>query len=298
MTPSEFAELKAFLLVADERSFRRAAKRLGVSPSALSRMIRSLEERLGARLLNRTTRSVAPTEAGQTLYDRVAPTMQEMIAALRDVSGEANVPRGTVRINLPSVAAHLVIGPKLGAFAAAYPAIRLDLVVDNEMVDVVATGFDAGVRTGDQVSRDMIAVRLSTDLRIVVVGSPEYFANHPPPSTPGELTNHRCLTYKWAKTGVLMPWQFDGENGRTTVAVNSLLTANDTDLLLSAALQGMGLAYLAETPTLPHLASGALESVLDEWCRPVPGFHIYYSSRTRMPAAVRAFVDFMRLRDD
>jgi len=297
MTPGEFAELRAFLLVADERSFRRAAKRLGVSPSALSRMIRSLEERLGARLLNRTTRSVAPTEAGQTLHDRVAPTLQEMIAAMRDVSGDAEVPRGTVRINLPSVAAHLVIGPKLGAFSAAYPAIRLDLVVDNEMVDVVAKGFDAGVRTGDQVSRDMIMVRLSAELRMAVVGSPGYFARHPPPGSPGALTHHRCLSYKWAKTGALMPWQFEGAQGRTTVAVDSLLTANDTDLLLSAALQGVGLAYLAETPTLPHLASGALVRVLDEWCRPVPGFHLYYSSRTRMPAAVRAFVEFMRLRD-
>ncbi|MGI4951330.1 MAG: LysR family transcriptional regulator [Janthinobacterium lividum] len=297
MTPGEFAELRAFLLVADERSFRRAAKRLGVSPSALSRMIRSLEERLGARLLNRTTRSVAPTEAGQTLHDRVAPTLQEMIAAMRDVSGDAEVPRGTVRINLPSVAAHLVIGPKLGAFSAAHPAIRLDLVVDNEMVDVVAKGFDAGVRTGDQVGRDMIMVRLSPDLRMAVVGSPGYFARHPPPGSPGALTHHQCLSYKWAKTGALMPWQFEGAQGRTTVAVDSLLTANDTDLLLSAALQGMGLAYLAETPTLPHLASGALVRVLDEWCRPVPGFHLYYSSRTRMPAAVRAFVEFMRVRD-
>ncbi|MBK1664084.1 LysR family transcriptional regulator [Rhodospirillum rubrum] len=297
MTPSDFAELRAFLFVADERSFRRAAKRLGVSPSALSRIIRSLEERLGARLLNRTTRSVAPTEAGQTLYERVAPTMQEMIAAMRDVRGEADTPKGTVRINLPSVAAHQVIAPKLGAFAAAYPAIRLDLVVENEMVDVVAAGFDVGVRTGEQVGRDMIAVRLSGDLRMAVVGSPEYFADHPPPRSPAELTDHRCLTYKWAKIGALMPWQFDGEKGRTTVSVDSVVTANDVDLLLSAALQGMGIAYLVETPALPHLASGALERVLDQWCRPVPGFHMYYSSRTRMPAVVRAFVDFMRLRD-
>jgi DNA-binding transcriptional LysR family regulator len=298
MTPSEFAELRAFLLVAEERSFRRAATRLGVSPSAISRIIRSLEERLGARLLNRTTRSVAPTEAGQTLYERVAPTMQEMTAAMRDVSGEADRLKGTVRINLPSVAAHQVIAPKLGAFAAAYPAIRLDLVVDNEIVDVVAAGFDIGVRTGNQVGRDMIAVRISTDLRMAVVGSAEYFADHSPPRSPVELTDHRCLTYKWAKTGALMPWQFDGENGRTTVVVDSVLTANDIDLLLSAALQGMGLAYLVEAPTLPHIASGALERVLAKWCRPVPGFQIYYSSRTRMPAAVRAFVDFMRLRDD
>ena len=256
-----------------------------------------MEERLGVRLLNRTTRSVAPTEAGQTLYDRVAPTLQEMIAAMRDVSGEADMPKGTVRINLPSVAAHQVIAPKLGAFAAAYPAIRLDFVVDNEMVDVVAAGFDIGVRTGDQVGRDMVAVRISTDLPMAVVGSPKYFADHPPPRSLGELTDHRCLTYKWAKTGALMPWQFDGGNGRSTVSVNSMLTANDIDLLLSATLQGLGLAYLVETPTLPHLASGALERVLEEWCRPVPGFHIYYSSRTRLPAAVRAFVDFMRLRD-
>jgi len=207
------------------------------------------------------------------------------------------VPRGTVRINLPSVAAHLVIGPKLGAFGAAYPAIRLDLVVDSEMVDVLAKGFDAGVRTGDQVSRDMIMVRLSPDLLMAVVGSPGYFGRHPSPRSPGGLTDHHCLGYRWTQTGALMPWQFEGAHGRRTVAVDSLLTANDTDLLLSAALQGMGLAYLAETPTLPHLASGALERVLDEWCRPVPGFHLYYSSRTRMPAAVRAFVEFMRLRD-
>jgi DNA-binding transcriptional LysR family regulator len=246
-----------------------AGRSFGVSPSALGRIIRSLEERLGARLLNRTTRSVAPTEAGQTLYDRVAPTMQEMIAAMRNVSGEADKPKGTVRINLPSVAAHQVIAPKLGAFAAAYPAIRLDLVVEKETVDLVAAGFDIGVRTGDQVGRDMIAVRLSQDLRMAVVGSPEYFTDHPPPRSPGELTDHRCLTYRWAKTGALMPWQFDGENGRTTVSVDSMLTANDLDLLLSAALQGMGIAYLVETPTLPHHASGALEHVLDEWCRPV-----------------------------
>jgi DNA-binding transcriptional LysR family regulator len=296
MTPSDFAELRAFLLVADERSFRRAAKRLAVSPSALSRIIRALEERLGARLLNRTTRSVAPTEAGQTLYDRVAPTIQEMIAAMRDVRGDAGTPKGTVRINLPSVAAHQVIASKLGAFAAAYPAIRLDLVVENEMVDVVAAGFDIGVRTGDQVGRDMVAVRLSNDLRMAVVGSPSYFADHPPPRSPADLTAHRCLTYKWAKTGALMPWQFDEENGRTTVNVDSIVTANDIDLLLSAALQGMGIAYLVDTPTLPHIASGALERVLDQWCGLVPGFHMYYSSRARMPATVQAFVDFMRLR--
>ncbi|MBO1081635.1 LysR family transcriptional regulator [Roseomonas sp. 573] len=298
MTPSEFAEVRAFLLVASERSFRRAAKRLGVSPSALSRTIRSLEERLNARLLNRTTRSVAPTEVGQTLYDRVVPTMQAMTAAMRDVGGHASSPSGTVRVNLPSIAADLTIGPKLGAFAAAYPAIRLDLVVDNEMVDVVGAGFDVGVRSGDQVGRDMIAVRLSPDLNMVVVGSPAYFADRPPPCSPRDLASHRCLTYKWAKTGALMPWEFDGQKGRTTILVDSLLTANDTDVLVAAALQGVGVAYLAETTALPHLAAGRLERVLDGWSRPVPGFHLYYPDKTRMPPAVRAFIDFMRLRDD
>ena len=295
MKPSEFAELRAFLHVAEERSFRNAAKRLGISPSALSRTIRVLEERLGARLLNRTTRSVAPTEAGQTLYERIAPMMQEMTAAMRDVIGEADILKGIVRINLPSVAAHQVLAPRLGAFTAAYPAIRFDLVVENEMVDMVGAGFDVGVRTGEQVGRDMIAVRLSADLRMAVVGSPTYFADHPPPCAPVELIGHHCLTYKWAKTGALMPWQFEGEEGRTIVAVDSKVTSNDLDLLLSAAVQGMGIAYLVETSVLPHLASGALKRVLDEWCRPVSGFHMYYSSRKRMPPAVRAFVDFMRL---
>lgn len=282
-------------MVVEERSFRLAAKRLGVSPSALSRAIRALEDRLAVRLLNRTTRSVAPTEAGQTLYARVAPTMRELDSAMRDANDAAGHPSGAVRINLPSIAAKLVIGPRLGAFAAAFPAIRIDLEVNDGIVDVVAGGFDLGVRIGSQVAKDMIAARLSPDLRMAVVGSPKYFAQYPRPASPNELTAHRCVTYKWAQTGGVMAWHFDVHGERSTVAVTNVMTANDTDMLLSAALQGVGLAFLAETLVIPYLETGALERVLEDWCQPMAGFHLYYPSRTNMPAAVRAFIDFMKI---
>jgi len=294
MTPAQFAEMKAFLLVVEERSFRRAAKRFGLSPSAFSRTIRSLEERLGVRLLNRTTRSVAPTEAGQSLYDRSRPMLTGMEEALREVGASQDRPRGLVRINLPSIAARLAIMPRLGTFTLTYPDIRLDLVVDNNITDVVAEGFDAGVRTGDQISRDMIAVRLTPDLRMVVVGAPEYFEHHSPPLSPHDLTDHLCLTYKWDRNGALMPWRLDGPAGGSVVDVESVFTANDTDLLLSAALQGVGLAYLVESVVAPYLQSGALVRVLEKWSKPIEGFHLYYSERRYMPAALRVFIDHIK----
>jgi DNA-binding transcriptional LysR family regulator len=296
MTPGEFVEMRAFLMVAEERSFRRAARRLSMSPSALSRTIKGMEERLDLRLLNRTTRSVAPTEAGQTLFERLRPTMSELDAALRDVSVDSGLPKGKLRINLPSVAAHMVVAPRLGAFMAAYPDIRLDLAVDNDITDVVADGFDAGVRIGNQISRDMIAVPLGPSLRIAIVASPGYFKLNPFPETPQDLAGHRCLTYRWSNSDVLMPWQLTGSKGLMTVEVESAFTTNDTGLLLTAALQGVGIAYVAETLAMPHVVKGELVRALEDWCQPFPGFHLYYSSRTRMPAALRAFVDFMRLK--
>ncbi|GJE03582.1 LysR family transcriptional regulator [Methylobacterium isbiliense] len=297
MTPNVYAELRAFIHVAETRSFRHAAKRLGMSPSALSRTVRTLEERLGLRLLNRTTRSVAPTEAGQMLHSRIAPTLQDMDAAIREIETYQARPKGVVRINLPSIAARLAVLPRLGAFAVAYPDVRLDLVIDNEMTDVVAKGFDAGVRIGCQISRDMIAVRITPDLRTAVVGSPDYFATRPPPTTPRDLDGHRCLSYRWEGSGALLAWRFTkpAGSGSTAVEVENVLTANDTDLLLAGALQGMGLAFLLEDFVKPHMERGSLMRVMDDYCEPLPGFHLYYSSRTRMPAAFRAFVDFMRL---
>jgi DNA-binding transcriptional LysR family regulator len=295
MNATEFGELKAFFAVHEERGFRRAAAKLATSPSAISRTVRALEARLGVRLLNRTTRSVAPTEAGSALVARMKPILGEMEAALREIGSFQHSPRGTVRVNLPKVAATVAILPKLHSFAASFPDVRLDLVVDNNITDVVARGFDAGIRIGSQLGSDMVAVRLTPDFRMAVVASPRYLEAHARPAAPGDLKQHRCVTYKWDDTGALFPWAFDGPAGREIVQVESVLAANDTDLLLSAALQGVGIAFLAETVAAPHIVEGRLVRLLDEWCGPVPGFHLYYSSRLHMAAALRAFIDHMKL---
>jgi DNA-binding transcriptional LysR family regulator len=295
MDAAEFGELKAFLAVHEERGFRRAAARLATSPSAISRTVRALEARLGVRLLNRTTRSVAPTEAGSALVAKVTPILGEMEAALREVGSFQHSPRGMIRVNLPKIAASVAILPKLHSFATAFPDVRLDLVVDNNITDVVARGFDAGIRIGSQVGIDMIAVRLTPDFRMAVVASPRYLEAHGCPAVPADLRQHRCVNYKWDDTDALYPWTFDGPAGREVFHVESVLTANDTDLLLSAALQGVGIAYVAETVAAPHIAEGSLVRLLDEWCGPVPGFHLYYSSRLHMAAALRAFIDHMKL---
>ncbi|MDQ0472161.1 LysR family transcriptional regulator [Labrys wisconsinensis] len=297
MKGTEFAELTAFLTVSDERNFRRAAQRLGMSPSALSHMIRSLEERLGARLLNRTTRSVAPTEAGQALFDRLRPAIDDMEGAIRDVGAYQTQPRGIVRVNLPRIAARLVVTPILADFLGEYPEIRLDLVIDDTLTDVVAKGFDAGIRSGELVQQDMIAVRLTPDLRMAVVGSPAYFAGRALPEVPRDIRDHRCITYRWSETGVLYRWSFDGPGGSVDVDVDSIVTANDTDLLLAAALQGAGLAFTPESFVAPYIESGELVRVLEPWCKPFSGFYLYYPNRPRMPLALRAFIDFIKFRN-
>ncbi len=294
MTGTEYAELAAFMEVASERSFRRAAQRLGLSPSALSHTIRALETRLGARLLNRTTRSVAPTEAGQQLFARLQPVLGEMDAAVREVGAHQDTPRGTVRVNLPRIAAQWVVGPILADFLAAYPGVRVDLVVDDSITDVVAGGFDAGIRSGELVQQDMVAIRLTPDLRMAVVGAPAYLARHPAPQAPLQLREHACLTYRWRESGTLQRWRFSGPAGASEVAVDSVFTANDTNLLLDAALRGAGLAYLLDGLVAPYLARGELVRVLEPWCPPFAGFYLYYPNRTHMPAALRAFVDVLK----
>lgn len=251
MKGGEFAELMAFMAVADEKSFRRAAQRLGLSPSALSHTIRSLEQRLGARLLNRTTRSVAPTQAGQALSERLRPAIAEMEDAVRGVGAFQTQPRGVVRINLPRIAARQLVTPRLPRFLRLYPDVRLDLVIDDHLTDVVAAGFDAGIRSGELVQQDMVAVRLTPDLKMAVVGSPDYFERHALPHTPRDLRDHACITYRWSETGALYRWHFDGPGGSVDVTVNSVVTANDTDLLLAAAVQGTGLAFISTIPANP-----------------------------------------------
>jgi DNA-binding transcriptional LysR family regulator len=295
MKGGEFAELAAFMAVAADRNFRRAAERLGVSPSALSHTIRALENRLGVRLLNRTTRSVAPTEAGQALFDRLRPAIGEMEVAVRDAVAGQSEPKGTVRLNLPQIAARRVVLPILNDFLAAYPGVRLDLVIDDAITDIVGRGFDAGIRSGELVQKDMVAVRLTPDLRMAVVGSPSYFARHPPPRVPQELRGHACLSYRWSGTGALFRWSFDGPGGAVDIDVDDALTVNDSDMLLAAALQGAGLAFLADSHVAPFLASGELVRVLEPWCKPFAGFYLYYPQRPHMPAALRAFVDFVKL---
>jgi DNA-binding transcriptional LysR family regulator len=294
MRGADFAELMGFVAVAEERSFRRAAQRLAMSPSALSHSIRSLEQRLGARLLNRTTRSVAPTVAGQALFDRLRPAIAEMDDAVRDVGAFQSQPSGTVRLNMPRIAARQVVAPRLAGFRAAYPGVRLDLVIDDSMTDVVAKGFDAGIRSGTLVHQDMAAVRLTPDLRMAVVGSPAYFAGHALPKVPDDLHNHVCLTYRWQDTGVLYRWRFEGPGGAIEVNVENALTVNDTDLLSDAALRGLGLAFLPESFVEELIARGELVRVLDEWCKPFSGFHLYYPRKPHMPAALRAFIDFLK----
>ena len=295
MRGSEFAELAAFVAVARERSFRRAAEQLGLSPSALSRAIRSLEERLGTRVLNRTTRSVAPTQAGEMLFNRLRSSIDEMDGAVREAATHQRRPRGLVRLNMPHVAARLVITPALAEFSKAYPDIRLDVVLDDAITDIVAEGFDAGIRSGALIQRDMVAVRLTPDLRMAVVGSPAYFRDHPPPLVPDDLRHHACLTYRWHGTGALFRWSFEGPTGRVDVAMDSVVTANDTDFLLTAALEGVGLAFLPEGLVADQVLRGDLIRVLEDWCRPFSGFHLYYPARPYMPAAVRAFVNFIKM---
>jgi DNA-binding transcriptional LysR family regulator len=291
---NEFAELTAFLTVAKERSFRRAAKRLGFSPSALSHTIRELEERLGTRLLNRTTRSVAPTEAGLVLFNRIEPALAEIESAVGAFSDFNLRPSGRLRINLPRPAADLVLAPLLGRFAEAFPNIHLELIIDDTFTDVIAEGCDAGIRNGENLQQDMVAVRLTPNLELAVVGAPSYFAQRKVPQTPRDLKNHACINYRWATTGALYRWPFDGPDGPITVAVEGPISVNDTDVILKVALGGGGLAYLPEMSVARHIQKGRLIRVLEKWCRPISGFFLYYPGNRHTPIALRTLIDFLR----
>jgi DNA-binding transcriptional LysR family regulator len=296
MRGTEYAELAAFVAITQERNFRRASARLGLSPSALSHTIRELEERLGAKLFNRTTRSVAPTEAGRGLYDRVAPAFADIAGAVAAVRAFGDRPSGAVRLNLPKLAAEIILAPALGRFSRAYPDVHLELAVDDDLTDIVAAGFDAGIRPGELVQRDMVAVRVTPDLRTAVVGSPDYLASRPPPRTPRDLKDHSCINYRFAASGALYRWPFARAGEALDVAVEGSLTLNDTDLIRAAALDGAGLACTLENSVEDDLAAGRLVRVLEDWCQPFSGFFLYYPGRRQMPPALRALIDFLTLR--
>ena len=296
MRPSEFAELSAFVAVAEEKSFRRAAERLGLTSSTLSHALRALEERLGVRLLNRTTRSVSATDAGLALLADVGPALRRIDSALGQVNAFSARPRGVVRLNLPHLAAAMMLGARLGEFARAYPDVVLDLAADDRFTDIVGHGYDAGVRLGESLDQDMVATRVTHDLRIAVVGSPRYFeANPAPVLTPDDLRQHRCIGYRANASRVLCKWEFDNGTRAAALLPAGPLIVDSHVLLVQAALDGVGLAYVVESAVAHELAAGRLVRVLDDWCQPFPGFFLYYPSRRQLSSALRALIDFVRV---
>lgn len=289
-------ELTAFLAVARERSFTRAAARLGVSQSALSHTLRALEERLGVRLLTRTTRSVSPTEAGERLARSIGPRLDEIEMELAALSALREKPAGTIRITAGEHAADAVLWPAIARLLPDYPDIRIEIIVDYGLTDIVAERYDAGVRLGEQVARDMIAVRIGPDMRMAVVGAPAYFAARPKPRAPQDLTTHNCINLRLPTYGGLYAWEFEKADRELKVRVEGQLVFNTAALRLNAVLAGLGLAYLPEDQVTTDLADGRLVRVLADWCPPFPGYHLYYPSRRQATPAFSLLVDALRYR--
>jgi DNA-binding transcriptional LysR family regulator len=294
MVRDELSVLAAFLTVAEERSFTRAAKLLGVSPSALSHAIRGLEERIGVRLLARTTRSVAPTDAGEQFISRLRPALSDIRGAIDQVAGLREQPAGRVRLLVTPLAAAMVLAPKLAQFERDYPDVVLDVTVDQNRVDLVAAGFDAGIHLGEFIQRDMVAVRVSGEHRLAIVGSPRYFESHAKPRSPHDLTHHRCINLRMGTAGIYR-WEFEKDNQPLTVAVSGPLIVNDAEIMIRAAIDGVGLAFTFEQHASPHLANGALLQVLEDWCPPFAGYFLYYPSRQQQPAALSALIQTLRM---
>ena len=296
MPRETFSDLVAFLAVARERGFTKAAGKLGVSTSALSHTVRGLEERLGLRLLTRTTRSVAPTQAGERLLQSVGHRFDEIEAELEALSELRDKPAGTIRITTAEHAANTVLAPALAKFLPKYPDIHVEITIDYGLVDIVAQRYDAGVRSGEQVAKDMIAVRIGPEMRWAVVATRAYFAKRPPPKRPQELTEHNCINLRLATYGGLYAWEFARGGREFNVRVEGQLTFNGTSQRLNAALAGLGVAYLPEDLALPHIAAGRLIRVLEDWCPPYPGYHLYYPSRRQASSAFTVLVDALRYR--
>ncbi len=289
-------DLLAFLAVARERSFTRAAAKLGVSQSALSHTIRGLEERLGLRLLSRTTRSVSPTGAGERLLQSVGPRFEEIEAEIAALSELRQKPAGTIRITAAEHAADTVLWPRLAKLLREYPDIKVEIITDYGLTDIVAERYDAGVRLGEQVAKDMIAVRIGPDQRMAVVGTPGYFAKRSPPRKPQELIGHNCINLRLPTHGGLYAWEFEKGTRELKVHVEGQLVFNRTAQMLGAALAGFGLTYVPEDVAQPHLAKGRLKRVLEDWCPPFSGYHLYYPSRRQLTPAFALLVEALRYR--
>jgi len=297
MAQDNFKDLIAFLSVARASSFTKAAAQLGVSQSALSQTVRGLEERLGIRLLTRTTRSVSPTEAGERLLRSLGPRFEEIDAELNAISELRDKPSGTVRITVGEHAAISIMAPAIRKLAPQYPDVHIEVIVDYGLADIVAERYDAGIRLGEQVAKDMIAVKVSKPMRMAVVGAPSYFERHGRPENPQDLTRHHCINMRLPTHGHIFPWEFERNGRELKVRVDGQLVFNNLAMRIDAALAGLGLAYLPEDQVEPYFVGKSLERVLDDWCEPFPGYHLYYPNRRHASPAFAIVVDALRYRE-
>jgi DNA-binding transcriptional LysR family regulator len=295
MDREDWGSLAAFAVVAEERSFTKAAARLGVSPSALSHTLRRLEERLRIRLLARSTRSVSTTEAGERLLARLRPALQDILLAVDDLGRLLDRPSGHIRISTSRQGAY-VIAPKLPDFVRAYPEVVVELLIEAGLINIVERRFDAGVRLGESVEKDMVAVPITGAVRMVVVGSPRYFEEHPAPKSPRDLASHRCINYRLASAGVIYKWEFERAREKMEIAVEGPLVFDDQDIAIDAALAGVGLTVAFDDRVASLVQAGALTMVLEDWTPPFPGFFLYYPSRRQVAPALAAFVESVRYR--
>lgn len=293
MAEPDLADLDAFAAVARQRSFRGAAARRDVSPSSLSQAVRRLEDRLGVRLLNRTTRSVTATEAGERLLERLTPTLAELGRALDEVNSFRDSPTGTLRINMPTAAAKLVMPGLIGPFLREHPGVTLEIAAEDSFVDVLAGGFDAGVRYEERLEQDMIAVPMGPDQRYVLAASPDYITRHGAPVHPRDVLEHACIRHRFL-SGIALPWEFEKDGETIRVSPRGPLVGNVPELGLQAAIEGLGLLLTFDGFVGPYLADGRLMELMPEWSTPFTGPRLYYPSRRQMPAPLRAFVDFLR----
>src|ERR1700740_1840163 len=298
MRGSEFAELKAFTAVVERASFARAADHLGLSRSALSQTIRQMESRLGVRLLNRTTRSVAPTAARPRLHERIAPMILEMDAAVAEAVAATGHTAGTLRINTIGMAAKKIIAPRLGRVPRAHPDVVLDIFIDDGLSDIVASRFDAGIRVGERLEKDMIAVRLTPDVKMLALASPDYLSRRGEPKTPADLHRHACINWRFPGSGRIYRWQFERKGKKVEIAVEGPLISNHQDVVLEGALQGLGILYAYDDDRVHEaIARGRLKRVLAGWSLTSPGLYLYYSNRRPPQPALRAFIDCLLDRD-
>ena len=294
MKRDDLYDLAAFAVVAEQGSFTRAAAELGMSQSALSHAIRALEQRFGVRLLSRTTRSVSTTEAGETLLRSVRPALEEIASGVDAVGVSGGQPSGTVRITATKHAATSVLMPVLPGFFRTHPGIQVDVIVDDNLTDIVADRVDAGIRFGDIVEKDMIAIRIGPDIRMAVVGAPSYFADHPAPRTPRELSGHRCINYRHVRSGGLYAWDFEDKGRPFKVRVEGPLVLNNADLIRDAALAGQGLAYVYDDEVAVDIRAGRLRRILQKWSPTFPGYYLYHPSRRQTPPALAALIAALR----